>query len=69
MAVGQDSGELTQMLSALRARYETEVNLAIEKFTAALEPLLIVLLASAVGFVVFACVMPILETTRGITNY
>ena len=69
VAVGQDSGELTQMLAELRTRYETEVRLAIEKFTAALEPLLIVVLASVVGFVVFACLMPILETTKGITNY
>jgi len=66
MAVGQDSGELTEMFGELRLRYDTEVRLAIDKFTAALEPLLIVVLASAVGFVVFACLMPILEATRAV---
>jgi type IV pilus assembly protein PilC len=66
VAVGQDSGELTTMLAELKARYETEVDLAMAKFTTALEPLLIVLLAAAVGFVVFACLMPILEATRAI---
>ncbi len=68
VAVGQDSGELTAMLSELKTRYDTEVRLAMGKFTAALEPLLIVLLAGGVGFVVFACLMPILEATRGIAS-
>lgn len=66
VAVGQDSGELPAMLAELKVRYETEVRLATTKFTAALEPLLIVVLAAGVGFVVFACLMPILEATRGI---
>lgn len=66
VAVGQDSGELTAMLAELKTRYEAEVRLAITKFTTALEPLLIVLLAGLVGFVVLACLMPILEATRAI---
>jgi type II secretory pathway component PulF len=66
VAVGQHGGTLTELLDELRIRYETEVRLAMDKFTAALEPALIVLLAAAVGFVVFACLMPILEATRGI---
>lgn len=66
LAVGQDAGELTAMLSELRTRYETEVRVAADRFTAALEPILIVLLAAGVGFVVFACLMPILEATRAI---
>ncbi|NUQ08066.1 MAG: type II secretion system F family protein, partial [Phycisphaerae bacterium] len=49
----------------LKESYEIEVKLALQKFTAALEPLLIVLLAGGVGFIVFACLMPILEATRG----
>jgi type II secretory pathway component PulF len=67
VAVGQESGELTAMLAALRNRYDTEVQWAVGRFTAALEPVLIVVLAAAVGFVVFACLMPILEVTRGIS--
>jgi type II secretory pathway component PulF len=65
VAIGQDSGELTEMLSTLNERYESEVQLALSRFTTVLEPLLIVLLAAGVGFVVFACLMPILEATRG----
>ncbi len=64
VAVGQNTGELAEMLGQLKAGYETEVSLALSRFTAALEPLLIVVLAALIGFVVFATMMPILEATR-----
>jgi type II secretory pathway component PulF len=64
--IGQKTGELTEMLGNLKEGYETEVRLAIGKFTAALEPLLIVLMSGVVGYVVFATMMPILEATRAI---
>lgn len=66
LAVGQDAGELPAMLAQLKTGYETEVRLALQRFVAVLEPLLIVLLAGGIGFVVFACLMPILEATRTI---
>jgi len=62
--VGQNTGELTDMLTQLKEGYETEVRLAIGKFTTALEPILIIIMSVVVGFVVFATMMPILETTR-----
>jgi general secretion pathway protein F len=66
VAVGQDAGELTEILTQLKIGYETEVELAIGKFTSALEPLLIVVMASVIGFVIFATVLPILEATRAL---
>ena len=64
--VGQNSGELTDMLTQLKVGYETEVRLAVAKATAVLEPALIVIMSAVVGFVVFATMMPILEATRAI---
>ena len=66
MDVGQNSGELTDMLTQLKVGYETEVRLAVAKTTAVLEPVLIVIMSAVVGFVVFATMMPILEATRAI---
>ncbi len=66
VGVGQNAGELPQMLEQLRQGYETEVDLAVSRFTAALEPALIIVLAGLIGFVIFATMMPILEATRGI---
>jgi len=64
VAVGQSSGELTEVLGQLRTGYEAEVRLAVTRFTAALEPLLIIIMAAVVGFVIFATLMPILQATR-----
>ncbi len=66
MAVGQNAGELPTMLEQIKDSYETEVSLALSRFTAALEPLLIVLMAGVIGFIIIATVMPILEATRGL---
>lgn len=65
-SVGQTTGELPEMLAQLNDGYATEVRVAVGKFSAALEPLLIVIMSAVVGFVVFATMMPILEATRGI---
>ena len=64
VAVGQSSGELPETLAQLRAGYEAEVKVAVTRFTAALEPLLIVVMGAVVGFVIFATLMPILQATR-----
>jgi type II secretory pathway component PulF len=66
MHVGQESGELTEMLTQLKKGYDAEVRLAMAKAAAVLEPALIVCMSSLIGFVVFATMMPILEVTRTI---
>ncbi|MCO6437963.1 MAG: type II secretion system F family protein [Phycisphaerae bacterium] len=64
MAVGQNTGELPEMLQQLKEGYESEVRLAVGRATAVLEPLMIVVMSAIVGFVVFATMMPILEATK-----
>jgi type II secretory pathway component PulF len=64
--VGQKTGELTDMLLQLNEGYAAEVRTAVGKFSAAVEPILIIALSAIVGFVVFATMMPILEATRAI---
>jgi len=64
LAVGQESGELPHMLDQLRGAYEQQVQLALGRFLAVLEPALILVLALVIGFVVYATLLPILETTR-----
>ena len=41
--------------------YDLEVEIATDRMTAALEPIMIVLMAAAVGFIVMAIVMPMLS--------
>ncbi|QNN21545.1 type II secretion system F family protein [Planctomycetales bacterium ZRK34] len=60
-AVGQHSGRLEDMLERLAMDYDKQVQTATARLTALLEPILIIVLATVVGFIAFATVMPILE--------
>jgi type II secretory pathway component PulF len=64
LAVGQQSGQLEEMLEQLADAYDQQVSVATQRFTAVLEPLLIVLLAVGVGFIAFATILPILEISN-----
>jgi general secretion pathway protein F len=61
IAIGEQSGELEQVLDTLAESYETEVEIATERMTAALEPIMIIFMAGAVAFIVMAVVLPMLE--------
>ncbi len=60
-AVGQASGRLEQMLENLAQDYDTQVEVASDRLTALLEPMMMIFLAITVGFIAFATILPILE--------
>jgi type IV pilus assembly protein PilC len=64
--VGEQTGELDRMLSKIADRYETEVDRTIETTFKLIEPILLVFLAVAVGFIVFALFMPLLQMMQGL---
>jgi type IV pilus assembly protein PilC len=59
--VGEQTGELDRMLTKIADRYEIEVDRTIETTFKLIEPILLVFLAVAVGFIVFALFMPLLQ--------
>jgi type IV pilus assembly protein PilC len=59
--VGEQTGELDRMLGKVADRYEIEVDRTIETTFKLIEPILLVFLAVAVGFIVFALFMPLLQ--------
>ncbi|MCK5807737.1 type II secretion system inner membrane protein GspF [bacterium] len=61
IAIGEQSGELEEMLETLADSYEKEVRYILDRLTALLEPIMIIALAVVVGFIVFAVVLPILQ--------
>ncbi|HSZ54307.1 MAG TPA: type II secretion system F family protein [Tepidisphaeraceae bacterium] len=65
-ALGQQSGRLEEMLERLAKDYEKQVSSAAQRLTAVLEPVLIVVLALFVLFIVMATVLPILEAGNAI---
>ncbi|MFO7734907.1 MAG: type II secretion system inner membrane protein GspF [bacterium] len=61
ISIGEKSGDIEEMLETLAESYEKEVGYTLEKLTSMIEPVMIVLLALVVGFIVFAVVMPIIQ--------
>ena len=61
VAVGEQSGELEQMLDRIAHAYDEEIDVVTERLTALLEPIMIVALAAVVGYIVYSIVLPILQ--------
>ena len=64
VAVGERSGQLENMLESVAEAYEAEVDLKLGRLTAMLEPMMIVIMGGAVGFIVFSILMPIMDMNK-----
>lgn len=58
IAVGEETGNLDIMLSKIADFYDQEVEAAVKALTSMIEPLVIVVMGLAVGFIVIAMFMP-----------
>jgi type II secretory pathway component PulF len=65
-ALGQQSGRLEEMLDRLATTYDQQMQSAAQRLTAILEPILIIVLACIVLFIILATVLPILEAGNAI---
>lgn len=61
IAVGEKSGQLEQMLQNVSRAYESEVETKIATMTSLLEPIMIAVMGGAVGFIVMAIMMPLMQ--------
>ena len=61
IAIGEQTGQLEQMLGRAATNYESEVNATISGLTSILEPLLIIFLAVVVGCILASVMLPMLE--------
>ncbi|MFQ5843409.1 MAG: type II secretion system F family protein [Planctomycetota bacterium] len=66
VAVGEQTGQLEEMLDRVAEAYEEEIESTTARALAVLEPAMIVLMAFVVGFIVIATMLPILETSSTI---
>ena len=64
--VGEQSGELENMLGKIADVYEAEAESTIMRLTSLLEPLMILFMACVVGFIVISIILPIVEMNQGI---
>ena len=58
--IGEETGNTEDMLNKCADYYEEEVEMAVQTMMAALEPMIIVVLAGVVGVIVGACMAPML---------
>ncbi len=65
--VGEETGELDTMLYKVADTYDEEVRVMTDGLTALMEPLMIVFLGVAVGFIVISLFMPLVELISGLT--
>jgi type IV pilus assembly protein PilC len=64
--VGEETGQLPEMLLKVADVYDEEVDNAVAAMTAALEPIMIVFLAFFVGTIVIALFMPLISIIQGL---
>ena len=62
--VGEETGALPEMLTRVAGTYEEEVDNAVEALTSLVEPTMIVVLAVAVGTIVIALFLPLIELIK-----
>ncbi|MFK5927663.1 MAG: type II secretion system F family protein [Desulfuromusa sp.] len=65
-AVGERSGELEGMLFKVAEIYEHQVQTRLSGLMALLEPLMILLMGTVVGFIVLAILLPIFQASQGL---
>ncbi len=68
VSVGEESGSLDHMLNKIADFYENEVETTIASLTAAIEPVMIVILGFIVGFIVISMFLPMIEVISNLSQ-
>jgi len=68
VAIGEETGSLDQMLSKIADFYESEVDATLGSLTAALEPVMIVVLGVVVGFIVISMFLPLVQAISSLQS-
>ena len=66
--VGEETGELSDMLTRIADNYDEDVDNAVDSITSIIEPVMIVFLAVVVGFIVIALFLPIVEIIKQLSG-
>ncbi|MBN1420840.1 MAG: type II secretion system F family protein [Planctomycetes bacterium] len=64
VAVGEQSGQLEDVLDRMSEAYDEEIDLAVQRMTSLLEPIIIIVLAVFVGFIIASILLPLIRFTN-----
>jgi len=64
IAVGEQSGELEAMLERVALAFDREMEAKLKIFTSLLQPIVILIMAGMVGFIIVSILLPILEINQ-----
>ena len=69
VAIGEETGDLQEMLSKVADYYDEEVTDATDRLTALIEPCIILILAVFVAIIVFSIFLPMMNMTKAYDKY
>lgn len=69
LTIGEESGNLDEILNKTSAFYDEESDSAIQKLISLIEPVLIVILAVVVGFIIISIMLPIFTIYNSVGSY
>jgi general secretion pathway protein F len=61
VAVGERSGQLEAMLENVAGAYERDVEMEVSRLTSLLAPIMILIMAVGIGFIIFSILVPIMD--------
>ena len=64
VAIGEESGNLAEMLSDISEHYDSELEYAMKKLSEAIGPMLTIGLAGVVGFFALSIFLPMWDLTK-----
>ena len=68
LRIGEEAGSTEEMLNKLADYYEEEVEMAVQSLMAAMEPMIIIVLAGVVGFLIAAVMAPMVNMYAALDN-
>ena len=66
--VGEETGDLDTMLYKVADFYDEEVDNTVKALISLLEPIMIVFLGGAIGFIVIALFLPLIKLLEGLSK-
>lgn len=69
ISTGEESGQLDTMLTTVANNYEEELAQIADRMTSLLSPIMLIVMAGIVGFIVASIALPIINMTKGIGKF